>query len=590
MASKHYNKSLYEGVPKKKINRSRFELNHEYKAMGNQGTLMPVLTMECLPFDQWDINTEFSFKFNPLYFPIMQKITMRADYVYCPNRILWPYTGEDNLGWSKWIAEDSEQTHPHIQADMTFSTDEFQVQTLAWMGIPLIDVEEGATGADPVIEELNALPLSAYLKFWDEYIRNPQLEVERWFPLVAGANSTQMSAAFQEGALNYVYPLFESKWEMDYFTSALPEPQIDGAVQIPLVMEGLGADVPGVGGGYPVGAADLEVHGPSRWRRMSDQATAANVDLVTGTGDNTALTENGSDQPLYLDIQETAGTIRQLRRAEILQEYRERIMKVGKRYRDFIKGLWGGDPTPMAVDVPVLIGSKFGRVQISDTLTTADLKPETGPQVELATGNLRGNAYMYSGDNDRIRYETKEHGWILCILQLNANTSYGQGIHRKWRRNLQQDYALDMFSTIGDQEILKEEVIYNPVPAQEAKNFETFGYIPRFAEYKYMNDIFIGNLAMDFGGLQVHQGRMWNLNDLTASGGTLYDQYIEINEYFVSAGYDKIGGHRLIDTFRLLPSKFATVGSSTQGQFWMHLYHSIKVDRCLPFYSTPKLT
>jgi len=563
-----YNKSLFAGVPRKQVNKSRFDLSHEWKGQGLMGQIYPVLTMETLPSDEWTIESEFMFRFNPMYFPIMHKATMRADYFFIPNRILWIYQNEGNKGWTRWITEQEEYTHPTIDANMSNALGGFNNNVLAFMGIPFLQT---GTGYTTTITGLNALPLSAYLKIWDEYYRVPQLEDERWFPLDAGDNSTAMDLAFQAEAAHATrtYQAFSAKWEKDYFTSALPQPQLGDAVQIPM-HNFINGDQPNL---------------PYQWLK-ADGTDPTDGDLVTDNGGESRV----GVQPVGLDIQETAATIKQLRIAETLQSYYERIIKVGQRYRDFIEGLWGDDPEPAVVDVPVMFDSKFGRVQIADVMTQAAYN--LGEEGTSRTGDYTGQANLYSAEGGKAKYYCREHGWIMCLLQVNPNTSYGQGIHRMWRRTVQTDYPLDIFSNIGDQEILKEELMYNNHIASASKNNDTFGYIPRHSEMRYMNNLYTGNLqgviAPGDGsgiGISQHLGRWWN-PDINA--GTDYDLAITIGAAFtLSASYVR-GGTRIVDTFRTLP-----LGSGLQypqeGQMFMHIFHSISVERVLPLFATPKL-
>lgn len=557
----NYNKSLFEGVPKKNPNKSKFNRSHEWKAQMLPGYLIPCLVEETLPGDNYDLNAEFMFRFSPLYFPIMHKMTMRADWFFVPNRILWQNTGDGGqAGWVKWISELQEATPPYFTGNLTKSDVSFNNHLLCYMGLPLIDVVDGSYSG--LVEELNAFPISAYIKIWDEYYRVPQLEDEKWSNLQDGDMTTVFDAVLAT-APGGVYLPFSAKWEKDYFTSALPTPQIGDAIQIPLVQ-----DTDGDGIFYD--------NNPTTWRKLSDGTIMTGTHLLGTVGSPGDGHTEANAEPLGLDIQDTAGTIRQLRLAEVLQSYYERIMKVGQRYRDFIKGLWGVDPQPMTIDRPVLIGSKFGRVQIADVMTQAyTAVGETG---SIRTGDYTGQANLYSSDNDQMNYYCHEHGWILCILQLNPNTSYGNGIERFWRRSVPTDYALDMFASIGDQEIAKEEVLYNPIIADEEKNFETFGYIPRFSEYRYKNNMHVGILSYD-AGLSQHLGRIWDLAG--------YDNDIEIDSVFTSSAPDLVGGIRITDTFRTLPSGVTQFPS--EGLIYAHVFHTIWVDRALPMFSTPKL-
>lgn len=549
-----YNKSLFEGVPKKNPNQSRFNLSHEWKSQFSLGRLIPCLLLETMPNDEFSINSEFLFRFQSLYYPIMSTITMRCDYHYIPTRILWPYQGSTNQGWRKWISEQTEEELPYVNANMQFSTTGANNTILQFMGIPLID---HATEANYTINNLLAFPLSAYLKCCDQYYRVSQLEDERWFPLQPGDNTTAFENALGVSGSKR-YNTLGSLWMKDYFTSALPTPQIGEAVQIPMVAD----------------PNDPTTY-PTRW--MDSSGNTSGTDSAIAYDGTNAQTQVGitSGIPAFLDTQTNAADIRQLRLAEVLQGYYERIMKIGQRYTDFIEGLFGQNPTPGLVEEPILFGSKFGRVQISDTMTTAETVNGT---VVSVTGDYRGNANLYSNDRDTIHYHCREHGYILGIIQVNPNTNYGQGIHRLWRRQVQTDFPLDMFSTIGDQEILKEELVYNYLDT--STNEETFGYIPRHSEMRYQNNIFVGELLHATGQSQ-HLGRIWDL-------ATFDMEDLEINEQFVHCLLNgDNGGIRVTDTFRVLP--IIATGSPAQHTVFAHIYHSIYVNRNLPLYATPKL-
>lgn len=561
-----YKKNPFSNAPKKHVNKTRFNHSHEHKSQMMPGYLYPASRpIEMLPNDSINIQTEFMFRFAPLYFPIMHRMTMRADYYYIPYRILWPQLDPSDSSWVRWLTKNEEQAVPVMTAMMSFNTLAININVLAYMGVPLLHT---AAGYETHIPELNAMPLSAYLMIWDWYERVPQLEEAIWFPLVGGPNTTSFETAFGVGA-GFVFPLLSAKWEKDMFTSATPTPQQGDAIQIPVVQDF---------GDLTQAQLDGQL-----WREIADGTAPSNNATLTTT--NGGQTKDGiAGTTIYHDIQSTAGTIRQLREAEVLQSFYERIMKIGDRYNDFIEGLWGNEPQPGLIDIPVLIGSQFGRVQISDVMTSAS-NDLTGSTDGSRTGDYTGQANLYERGGT-INYKCNEHGLVLCLVQLNANTSYGQGIERLWRRNVQTDYALDMFASIGDQEILKEEVMYNALTADLAKNEETFGYIDRFAEYKWTNNLHVANMNFN-AGLSQHMGRYW---DPTTTTGATYDSAIEINASFTnSAPFGQSAGHRLTDVFRVLPSGIDSTQYPTESVIFAWLFHSIFIERALPLYSTPKL-
>lgn len=561
-----YNKSLFQGVPKIKPGSSYFDMSHEWKDDLVPGRLIPCFMKECMPQDNWKIRPEFFFRCDPLYYPIVQKLTMRWDLFWIPFRILWP---EDDLGgsWTKWITGQTDITPPYHSADMSreltvWGTDVHAIpnQVLSYMGLPLLKPVEDITST--VIVDLNAFPLSAYLKVWDEYYRNPQLEEERWFPLAGADMTASFDTAFDNGLFPGYFGCFSAKWEMDYFTSALPTPQVGEAILIPSVEDGFPKET-------------------TQWKKSSDGSLAPDGDLTVDTGGSG---EDGGTMVAGTGVyHEHNATIKQLRLAEVLQSFYERMMKVGQRYRDYIEGMFGDDPQPGTVDVPVAVGSLFGRFQVADVMQQATTEVDS---IKHRTGDYTGQINMYQNGEETLRYKCLEHGILLGILQVNPNTGYGQGVERFWRRRFLTDYPMDRFANIGDQEILKEEVVYNPVIAQEELNRDTFGYIPRFSEMRYACNHYGGRLSYGIG-LSKHLGRHWFGED-GYTNPTEYGNRIEINSDFVSSVASNLGGTRITDVWRALPSEASQ--SPTQGVITAYVLFEASVERQLPLYSTPNLT
>lgn len=566
-----YAKNLFEGVPRKNANKSRFNLSHEWKANINMGKIIPVLCEPTLPNDEFDIKSEFMFRFAPLYYPIMHMCNMYCNFFWIPNRILWRETTHVPApnGWKGFITMDNggddPEDHPVVNIDnqLLTTTPEKNDTVIGFMGFPYT---RSAVGYDDIVTSINAFPLSAYLAVWDEYYRNPQIEEGKWFNLQPGDNSTAFGTAYEVEDSGR-YRVFSSKWEKDYFTSALPQPQVGDAVLVPT------ASMDRVTGLYtPQEITELDGGDPTAQGLIIEP-----TDKVLAGADTTKMILHGS------------ATIRDLRWAEALQTFKERVLKVGQRYVDFLKGLWGQNIKPGDAQVPVWFGYYRAKINISDivaTATTADAG--VNPNI---VGQYSGRADLYD-QTETFKIFCSEHGWLLGLMELKPNTSYGQGLPRWFRYALPTDYPLDIFAGIGDQEILKEEIVLWTKTGESAKNNETFGYIPRYSEYRYRNGIHVGNLNTPSSlgiGSEQHLGRIWDYVQLE----TLYSSDLEINRLFINmrewrenANYDVIGGLREDQVFTVLPSM---VGTTFENTIFCHVLHSLYVNRELPMFSTPKL-
>ncbi len=131
---------------------------------------------------------------------------------------------------------------------------------------------------------------------------------------------------------------------------------------------------------------------------------------------------------------------------------------------------------------PEYLGGSKSRVSISEVLSTAETEIN-GAVTPL--GSQGGHGLSVSGSN-QIKYRSYEHGYIIGITNVQPVTAYQQGIPRTFRKQTRFDYAWPSFAHIGEQEINMFE-LYTEGLTEEELN-EVFGYIPRYSEYKYMNN------------------------------------------------------------------------------------------------------
>jgi len=578
---KNYRQNQFDNLQKKQANKSLFDLSHEVKTQMCFGRYYPILFEECLPGDEWEIDGEYQFRFPSTYFPIQQIGTMRADWFYVPYKLLWMADDSTTVlskqGWQGFIMGE-----PLVMPTFTanINGDTFNGQPIGdyypgcsypienYLGFPmdthgLLDASKQMS-----IPNVNAFALSMYLFCYDEYYRNPQWEEPVWKALQEGNNDSYFDTVTQTlngieylswaptgvGSAVIQHPPFFAYYEKDYFTTARPQPQDGDAILIP-----------------SLGIEEDGTFTPQRIFNV-DGTVAANNDLGIDGG---LLTENAGDTPVVL---ETNATIKQLRLYQVLQQFHERVMRIGKRYRGYIEGLWGNDPEPNAVDIPQLVGSHFGRIQISDAITTADT---TNGETQSSTGNYRGNINFHNNGTTH-RYYCQDYGMLMCILNIMPNTGYSQGIHPSWTRDVNTDYALDVFSGIGDQEIKRKELwAVNRADvwtdADEPYN-ATIGYQDRFAEYKTRTNRI-------FNTRDIYQSfYMGQILEPTTAGEY---ETIDVSTVMLGASNSVIGnGIREVDIFNQLPIKDG-VSTYLDATIYAHMYFTLKVKRCLPYFSTP---
>jgi hypothetical protein len=471
-----------------KIGKNRFDLSHDVKMSFNMGELVPSMVMETLPGDSINLSVEKLLRFQPLIAPVMHRVDVTCHFFFVPNRILW-----DN--WEDFITGNEDVTAPYIRVGGdTAGLLTIQEGSLGdYMGLP--------TGESEELYNVNALPFAAYLKIWDEYYRDQNLQTERFSPLVDGNNGSNgyLNTA-QDGPLRRA-------WMHDYFTSALPFAQKGDEVELPLTS----------------GKFDVELKtAPTnvvKGVRATDHAGLTGDVVTDATTKEMRIAAAGMsidpDGSLEVDLGDGSGlSVNTLRRLVKLQEWLERNARAGSRYIESLKAHFGVSSSDKRLNRPEYIGGSKGRMTISEVLTSVAGVGEVPNTVE-PPATMKGHGLSVSGGN-QFNYYAEEHGWIIGIINVQPKTAYQQGVHRSFSRFDKLDYAFPTFANIGEQAILNKE-LYHDLTNEVQE--EVFGYIPRYSEYRYMNNRVAGDFrsTLDF----------WHFGRIFGNKPTLNDTFIE---------------------------------------------------------------
>lgn len=509
--------SIFTKVQMRKPNYSSFDLSHQKKLSGKMGQLIPILAIDTVPGDRFKLTSAQMLRMSPMLAPLMHQVTVYTHFFFVPNRILWD-------GWEDFITGGEDGTDTTVPPTITLASGNVTIGSLPdYFGIP--PVTNTITG-------INALPFGAYFKIYNEYFRDQNLINAKEDALQDGVQtSTFRAQCFAE-------PLPRA-WQHDYFTSALPWTQKGPEATVPLgsVAPIIAYDIPDA---PVVKNLSTGVAIPSAGTFSSDFVGELTVGGTKAYFD--------FEESVYADLsQATASTINELRRAFKLQEWLEKNARGGSRYIESILAHFGVRSSDARLQRPEFLGGGSVPISISEVLQTSSTDATT-PQ-----GNMSGHGVSV-GQNAEINYFCEEHGWIIGIMSVMPKTAYQDGIAKKWLRTDKFDYYWPEFAHIGEQPIHKVEVFAN---YDQAPKDTTWGYTPRYAEYKYENDTVHGEFrtTLDF----------WHL-------GRKFSTEPALNEDFINCVPDE----------RI----FAVEGTE---HFYAQVYHNIKASRPMPFFGTPKL-
>lgn len=449
-----------------------FDLTHNVLTTTKFGRLTPTFVQECLPGDKFVCNSENLIRFAPLTAPVMHRVKVYTHFFFVPNRILWPE-------WESFITGGQDGTLNPPMPGFSGESLNFTKGSLAdYLGFPL--------GVNIPQSDVNALVFSAYHRIFYDYYRDQNLDGTFWQPLTNGnTNSLDL--------LDVKY----RAWRKDYFTASLPFAQRGAPVELPL---GTFEDVP----------VSRRVTGASqtndRWETISS-ASGNPVQNTYVTTRNAQPTTTVPTNYLYAETSKLEGEsalVSDLRRAIRLQEFFEKLARGGSRYFEVLRNFFGVRNLDSRLDRAEYIGGNIQPVVISEVLQTSETTNDS-PQANMAG---HGVSSSFGKKNS---YFCPEHGWIIGITSVMPDAVYNQGVPRFFSYRDRFDYYWSSFAHIGEQEVLNKELYVTGNPTLDNG---TFGYIPRYSQYRYRASYNTGDFrdTLDFWTFSRRFGNQPNLN------------------------------------------------------------------------------
>ncbi len=553
---------------------NRFDLSHDVKLTAKFGKLVPILCRPTLPGDVYKLSSEVLVRMAPMYAPIMTKVNVYTHFFFVPNRLLWD-------GWKDFITggEDgeSDEVYPRFSVDFSNANaglyGAFQPGSLAdYLGFPVPNYQKGEThpynGRQYVYD---ALPFRAYSLIWNEYYRDQNLQKEIDIAKdLGGIIRVGNTGTSVRGAS--VLNLRERCWSKDYFTSALPFAQRGDEVELPLQGDAriiYNNDEPVCHVSRldsiinPDGTIDVSERGNLQWNNNSTGGSLhiekEENSVSIGTSDVTA---GPSSRPFVLldeaikgvDLSSaSSATINELRRAIKAQEFLELAARGGSRYIEQIYSYFGVRSSDARLQRPEFLGGGKSPVMVSDVLQTSQ------STVNSAQANPAGHGVSVQRSHS-FKYRCEEHGYIIGILSVMPKAAYMQGMPRLFTKFDRLDYYWPQFAHLGEQEIKNSELYYSykdDIPDGYLDG--TFGYTPRYAEYKTMMDSVHGDFRNNL--------TFWHMARIFGAPPAL-------NSAFLSNVEDAA-------------NRVFNVIDENVDKLWINIHHDFKALMKMPKYGTP---
>nr|DAJ89996.1 MAG TPA: Major capsid protein [Microviridae sp.] len=542
--------------------RTRFNRDQTILTTFDSGKLIPFFVDEVLPGDTFQIDTSAIIRMTTPKYPVMDDAFIDMYYFYCPTRILWEnfkyFMGEvEETPWSP------KKTYsvPKIEIDPTkeeVKTAPHENSILDYMGVPT-KIKNKFT--------VNALPVRAYVKIWNEYFRDQNVGNEATSTkddrdeVYTDDGDSQDKEETLKRARSGGRCLPVNKFH-DYFTSCLPYPQRGPEVTLPL------------GGNAPVGMykdtalTQFETVGGHTEIYLNQTLSGSALAPKIGNSQNEAYkgygmiegssssTEQVNDTAyLGADLSRvTATTINELRKAVAVQQYYEALARGGSRYREQVKALWDVTISDKTVQIPEYLGGGRYHVNMNQIIQTSGQQSATDTPIG-ETGAMSVTPINESSFTKSF----EEHGYVIGVLCVRHNRSYQQGLERFWNRYDRLDYYVPQFANIGEQPVKKKEIMLTGTATDD----ETFGYQEAWADYRMKPNRVSGKMRSNAKGTL----DFWHYGDN-------YETVPKLSQGWMEEGKSEIARTLIVQD---------------EPQFFGAIRVANKTTRCMPLYSVPGL-
>lgn len=530
-----------QNVPIPRFPRARFNLSHSVTTSMDVGTLYPIDWQEVVPGDVFKCRAfDVSRVTSSFLKPVMDNLFLDVYHFFVPHRLVYDdfekvFGNPNPSAYTDNALEEIPMTYGSVDAGGVGD----------YLGLPLGSISQN----DPV----SVLPFRSFALIYDKYFRNENTTDEIYIQK-KGFSLSELLGNLDFAPNSYCGKLPKVNKYKDYFTSCVPNPQKGAPVGF-----NLGTYAPVVPRNQQIDP--LTDNDPQVSLRTYTGSPVSQVILGAASNSNlysvtapAATIFGASVYPsnLYADLTDTnAITVDDLRLAFAYQKMLERDAIYGSRYNEYLYGHFGVHIPDAYIQFPQYLGggrTPLNIVQVAQTSQGTEESP-------------LGNVGAYSWTNGRTGYSRKfnEHGLVMTVACLRYRHTYQQGVSKKWRRKVREDFYDPLFSTIGQQPVYTTELYAKAGP--EA----IFGYREAWSELRNIPNTISGEVRSGV----TNSLDIWHFADNYSSAPTLSQSFTEETPAYVD--------------------RTLSVPSSSQDNFILNFYFDMSAVRKMPVYSMPSL-
>lgn len=476
--------------------RNRFNLSYYNRVTTRMGDLTPVLCKKILPGDRWRVSLSSITRLAPLANPVYDRVKITFDAFFVQNRIIDP-------DWKNYVSPDLEvDDNPttgmifHI-ADLSNNQSLFKQffgrgSLFDYLGIQFNKYEKDGTPSFALRSgqdfKASAYPFLGYVKIWDNWYRNERFQSSVYNALMRmylkPGRTVTVSPTIISSLSFSTYGFLSVNYGKDLYTTALSEPLIGGPVNIPS-----GNSTP------PIAA--LDTNGDPF--ELSGKSDGTNINIVAPSG-----VPGGTTVSLVADMKTAVlGTIQELKFAYALFSFYMKDTYNGNRYVEFMQAHFGVTVPDSTLERSLFLGRVTQWINFSEIFQTSGA---TGAEENGGVLGDYSGVGSATGSGRLFDYNFLEHGYLYILMSIRPNSTYFQGIDRKFFYGDRFDELyFPEFQNIGDKPIYTLELYNDNVNLppdninlldfswQKVNASTIFGYNRANAEYVWFHDEMHGN-------------------------------------------------------------------------------------------------
>lgn len=503
-----------------KPSRNGFDLSRKNIYSAKVGELLPVACIECIPGDKFKINVKNLTRTMPINTAAYTRIREYFDFFFVPTELLWHRYNtwvsqmDDNNQHATGPAENVKLTdrHPYFSMNallakvreintingkklnpLGYNRSACTAKLLNYLDYGHFDYQEstgiGAGYSSDVA--VNPFPLFAYQKIYADYYRNSQWEnsFAPSFNMDYIKGETDLELPISSFGLDYgqFYDLRYCNWNKDLFMGILPNSQFGDAASIsvgsvPSEVTAFNASVTpaGLPNGTGIGVNATGIAGYPVTLFTKNDITQLRLGQTFDTSFGLGASFSAQDVQKLKTAMGLSGsgssfTILALRQAEALQKWQEITQSQQKDYKSQMEAHFGVKLSDAYSDRCQFIDGVVNTIDINEVVNnniTGDNAAEiAGKGIGVGDGN--------------VSFYTDVHGYFMCIYHAVPILDYAiSGVAKHNLKTYVTDYAIPELDAIGMSEVPWRELSSKEIDPGVNTAGDTFGYAPRYYDYK----------------------------------------------------------------------------------------------------------